>query len=235
LAGRAAVLDGLAAFEAHVEIVGLLDRLVVLLKGDLRNRAILLLERKRLGLELNTIAEFFRSIQSPYRIDKALGQGLFAGAYLATVDGADLQVVVRVLRPEFAGQPLVRAQFLDLNQRALPLVHENLVVTRETRAFSARNIYYAVRDYIDGVTLQRVLEGGKRFEPAQVLSLLRQLLAALAAVHRRGMSHGGVKPSNIFLCGEDRVILGDPSLPVQGIGVALDRLSYDYRYAAPES
>src|SRR5262249_43435717 len=41
-------------------------------------------------------------------------------------------------------------------------------------------------------------------------------------------------PSNIFLCGEDSVVLGDLSLPVQGAGVALDRLSYDYRYAAPE-
>src|SRR5262249_23699215 len=97
------------------------------------------------------------------------------------------------------------------------------------------NIYYAVRDYVNGVTLQKVLEGGKRFEPAQIVLLLRQLLAALGAVHRQGMCHGGVKPSNVFLCEDDRVILGDPSLPVHGIAVALDRLSYDYRYTAPES
>jgi serine/threonine-protein kinase len=142
---------------------------------------------------------------------------------------------VRVLRPEFAGQPHTRAQFLDLSKRALLLVHENLVVTRETRAFPDENIYYTVRDYVNGVTLQKVLEGGKRFEPDQIVRLLRQLLAALGAVHRRGMCHGGVKPSNVFLCEDDRVILGDPSQPAQGIGVALDRLSYDYRYAAPES
>jgi hypothetical protein len=79
-AGIAAVLDGLAAFESHPQIVGLLDRLVVLLKGDLRNRTILLLERKRLGLELEAIAALFRDIHSPYRIEKALGQGLFAAA-----------------------------------------------------------------------------------------------------------------------------------------------------------
>src|SRR5262249_14945934 len=65
--------------------------------------------------------------------------------------------------------------------------------------------------------------------------ILRQLMAALGAVHRRGMCHGGVKPSNIFVCEEDRVVLGDPALPVQGIGVALERLSYDYRYVAPET
>jgi serine/threonine protein kinase len=234
-AGIAGVLDGLAAFEAHPQIVGLLDRLVVLLKGDLRNRTILLLERKRLGLELDAVAGLFRDIHSPYRIEKALGQGLFAAAYLAHADGTDLAVVVRVLRPEFAGQPHVRARFLDLGKKALPLVHENLVVTREARAFPVRNMYFVVRDYVDGVALQKLLEGGKRFGPAQIVRLLRQLLAALGAVHRRGMAHGGVKPSNVFVCEEDRVFLGDPALPVQGIGVALERLSYDYRYAAPET
>jgi serine/threonine protein kinase len=233
-AGIAAVLDGLAAFEAHPQIVGLLDRLVVVLKGDLRNRTILLLERKRLGLELDAVAGLFRDIHSPYRIEKALGQGLFAAAYLAQADGTDLAVVVRVLRPEFVGQPHLRAQFLDLSKRALQLVHENLVLTREARAFPERNIYFSVRDYVNGLTLQKLLEGGKRFGPAQVVRLLQQLVVALGAVHRRGMSHGGVKPSNVFVCEEDRVVLGDPALPVRGIGMALERLSYDYRYAAPE-
>jgi anti-anti-sigma factor len=233
--GMAAVLDGLAAFESHQQTVGLLDRLVVLLKGDLRNRAILLLERKRLSLELDTVAALFRDIHSPYRIEKALGQGLFAASYLAHAEDTDLAVVVRVLRPEFVGQPHLRAQFLDLSKKALQLVHENLVLTREARAFPERNTYFAVRDFVDGVTLQKLLEGGKRFEPSQIVRIVRQLLAALSVVHRRGMSHGAVKPSNIFVCQEDRVILGDPALPVHGIGVALQRLSYDYRYAAPET
>jgi serine/threonine protein kinase len=234
-AGIAAVLGGLAAFEAHPQVVGLLDRLVVLLKGDLRNRTILLLERKRLGLELDGVAGLFRDIHSPYRIEKVLGQGLFAAAYMAHVDGADLAVVVRVLRPEFVAQPQLRANFLDLSKRALQLVHENLVLTREARAFPERNIYFTVRDYVNGATLQKVLEGGKRFEPPQVVGILRQLLAALGAVHRRGMVHGGVKPSNIFVCEEDRVVLGDPALAVPALGVGLERLSYDYRYVAPET
>jgi anti-anti-sigma factor len=233
--GTAAVLDGLAAFEAHPQIVGLLDRLVVPLKGDLRNRTILLLERKRLSLELDAVAGLFRDIQSPYRIEKALGQGLFAASYLAHAEGADLAVVVRVLRPEFVGQPHLRAQFLDLSKRSLQLVHENLVLTREARAFPERHVYFAVRDYVNGVTLQKALEGGKRFEPPHIVRVLRLLLGALSAVHRRGMSHGSVKPSNIFVCERDQVVLGDPALPVGGIGVALPRLSYDYRYAAPET
>jgi serine/threonine protein kinase len=228
------VLDGLSAFKADPEVVGILDRLAVILKGDLRTRAIQLLERKRLGLELNVITDLFKEIHSPYQIDKALGQGLLTAAYLAHTDGGDLKVVVRILRSEFVNQPHIRALFLDLSRKWLPVVHENLAVTLEVRDFQERNIYFAVRHYVDGVTLQKALEQGKRFEPHAVVALLRALASALVSVHRQGLSHGGVKPSNIFLCEGGRVILGDPSLPLQVIGVAPQRLSYDYRYAAPE-
>jgi serine/threonine protein kinase len=234
-AGMAAVLDGLNAFEAHPRVVGLLDRLVVVLKGELRNRAILLLERKRLGLGLERVAALFRDIRSPYQIEKVLGQGLFTESYLARAEGTGLEVVVRVLRPEFVSQPHVRARFLDLSNQSVPLVHEKLALTREARAFPDQNIYFAVRDYIAGVTLQRVLEAGKRFEPIKVVRLVREVAEALTPLHRQGACHGGIKPSNIFLCEGDRVVLGDPCLPVQGIGVALDRLAYDYRYAPPET
>lgn len=229
------ILDGLAAFEAHARVVGLLDALIPRLHGDLRNRAILLLERKRLGLQLDQVAALFRELKSPYQVQKVLGQGLITEAYLADVEGTDLDVVVRVLRPEFVSQPQVRAQFLDLSTQSLRLVHHNLVLTREARAFPDRNIYYAVRDYVDGVTLQRLLESGKRFDRDQIVRIVLQVLAGLTPLHERGLQHGGIKPSNIFLRERDHVVLGDPSPTVQGVGLALARLSYDYRYIAPEA
>jgi serine/threonine protein kinase/uncharacterized caspase-like protein len=229
-----AVLDGLAAFEAHSEIVTLLDRLVTLIKGDQRNRTILLLERKQQALDLERIAELFRESNSPYQIKKALGQGLCTAAYLARDDSSELEVVVRVLRPELVNSPQIRAQFLDLSRRSIRLVHQNLVVTREVRTFTDRHIYYVVRDHVDGVTLQKLLESGRVFSPDQILKILTQLIRALSPLHVNGIMHGSIKPSNIFLCGEDRVILGDLALPLRGFSVQLDRLSYDYRYAPPE-
>jgi serine/threonine protein kinase len=228
------ILDGLAAFEAHEEIVALLDQLSTLLKDTLRNRAILLLERKQQGLEFERVAALFRETRSPYQILKPLGQGLFTAAYLARDETNELDVVIRVLRPEFACWPQIRAQFLDLARRSVKLVHQNLVLTRDVRDFAERRIYYAVRDYVEGVTLQRLLEAGRSFGPSQILQVLRQVLLALTPIHGRGMAHGSIKPSNIFLCGEDRVILGDLAIPACGVGVHLDRLSYDYRYASPE-
>ncbi len=228
------VLDGLAAFEAHRDLVALLDRLVSLLKGDARNRTILLMERKQQSLDLERVAALFRESSSPYQISKPLGQGLFTAAYLARDESIELDVVVRVLRHEFVPWPQIRAQFLDLGRRSVKLVHHNLVHTREFKAIPERQIYYVVRDHVDGATLQKLLESGRVFGPDQVVRILRQILQALSPVHAEGMAHGSIKPSNIFLCRDDRVILGDLALPMRGISLHLDRLAYDYQYAPPE-
>jgi len=228
------VLDGLAAFEAHRDLVALLDRLVSLLKGDARNRTILLMERKQQSLDLERVAELFRESRSPYQIAKPLGQGLFTAAYLARDESIELDVVVRVLRHEFVPWPQIRAQFLDLGRRSVKLVHHNLVHTREFKAFPERQVYYVVRDHVDGATLQKLLESGRVFAPDQIVRILRQLVQALTPLHAEGIAHGSIKPSNIFLCRDDRVILGDLALPMKGISLHLDRLSYDYQYAPPE-
>jgi serine/threonine protein kinase len=232
----AVLLDGLQFLEARPDLVALLDRLVDFLRGDMLVRANQLLEHKRLSVSLEQMAGVFRDNRSPYRLQRVLGQGLLTAAYFAVDEMTELEVVVRVLRPEFVGQPEVRKQFLERSRLSIRLVHQNLVLTREVRAFPEQGIYYTVRDHIDGVTLQQVLAGGRRFEPPQVVTILRQLAEALTPLHHSGAFHGGVKPSNVFIRADDRVVLGDPSLPVQGLGETLKkRLAYDYRYAAPEA
>jgi serine/threonine protein kinase len=229
----AEVLDGLAAFEAHRDVVALLDRLVALLKGDLRNRAILLQERKVGALELESVAALLRATHSPYRLERVLGAGLFTTAYLGRGEMSELRVVIRVLRPEPGGDPALRGRFLDLSSRVLPMVHQNLVLTREVRAFPEQHLYFTVRDYVEGLTLRHLLESGKRFTPEQVVRLLHQVTYGLGPLHRAGLAHGGIKPSKIFVCADDRVVLADPALPATAARRDLPRLSYDYRYLSP--
>ena len=93
-----ALLEGLAALEAHARVVALLDRLAGRLRAGLRDRALWLLDRKRLALERDRLAEVFREKNSGYEILKVLGPGLYTGAYLARAELTGLEVVVRVLR-----------------------------------------------------------------------------------------------------------------------------------------
>jgi serine/threonine protein kinase len=234
-AAGAALLDGLAVFEARGDLVRVLDRLSDVFQGDLRVRALQLLEHKRLGLDLEKTAEIFRQVRSPYRLQRVLGQGLFTASYLARDEAMDLEVVVRVLRPEFACRSEIRRSFLDLCRKAIHYHHPNLAHTLEVRLFPEQDVYYIVRQYISGLTLQEVLARGRQFEPPQVLEVLRQLLGALSELHPQ-VIHGAVKPSNVFVCSGDKVVLGDLSLPPSGVGETLrQRLAYDYRYAAPEA
>jgi serine/threonine protein kinase len=234
-AAGAALLDGLAVFEARGDLVRVLDRLSDLFQADLRVRALQLLEHKRLGLDLEKTATIFRQVRSPYQLQRVLGQGLFTASYLARDEEMDLEVVVRVLRPEFACRSEIRRSFLDLCRKSIHYHHPNLAHTLEVRQFPEQDTYYIVRQYISGLTLQEVLAKGRQFTPPQVLEVLRQLLAALSVLHPV-VIHGAVKPSNVFICSGDKVVLGDLSLPPLGVGEALrQRLAYDFRYAAPEA
>jgi serine/threonine protein kinase len=229
-----ALLEGLAALEAHPRVVSLLDLLAGRLRGGLRDRANWLLDRKRLALERERLAKVFREKNIGYEVLKVLGPGLYTGAYLARSELTGLEVVVRVLRPEYASQPLVRSHFIDLGRKAVRLVHQNLALTREVQAFADRELYFTLRDFIPGATLREVLESGRRFEPAQAFKILRQVIEALLPLHRDDLVHGGVKPSNLFFTRDDRVVLGDPSLPLPASGWDLPRLAYDFRYIPPE-
>jgi serine/threonine protein kinase len=231
-----AALEGLSAFEAHPDTVSLLERLVPVLHGRLRHHAVLLLERKRLALTSDRITALFEELDSRYRIEKALGQGLFTACYLARDERFGAPVVVRVLRPELAAQPEVAARFLDLARESFAHVHQNLLAVRDLGSAPEHRLYYVVRDYVDGITLQRLLHSErKEFSWREVLEILEQVCGALGPIHAAGLAHGGIKPSNIFLARNRRVVLGDRTLPAFRCSVPLERLAYDLSYAAPET
>jgi serine/threonine protein kinase len=231
------VLEGLAAIEAHKDVVTLLDSLVSLLKGALWQRAVFLLERKRLGLTFDDVADLFRQKESPYQLVELLGAGVFTAAYSATRRTSQLKFVVRVLRPEFAGNPRVRKAFLEMSQHSFDFHHPSLMLTRDFGGYPDKALYYIVRDHIDGPTLREVLAKGRRFEPVHSVRILKEVLGGLRRFHDGPdpMLHGGIKPSNIFLARDGRIILGDPSLPVPPPNTELKRLAYDFRYVAPEA
>ena len=229
------ILSGLAAIEATESTVATLAKLCEIFSGNLRDRVLTLTERKRLSLQLGDIAKLFRNYHQPYELVRVLGLGLFTASYLGKHIHSGNEVVIRVLRPELALQDDIRTLYLELINRSMTYIHQMLAHTSYVNQFAEDKVYFCIRDYIDGISLQKALDAGQNFQPHQVVEILKQITTAFTPIHDLAEFHGGVKPSNIFLIGKYKVLLGDTSLPVSLLPPTIERLAYDYRYAAPES
>jgi serine/threonine protein kinase len=66
---------------------------------------------------------------------------------------------------------------------------------------------YLVTEMIDGRTLDQVFGDGIRYEPLGVIGLLRPIASALDYAHSRATVHRDVKPANILLADDGRMML----------------------------
>ncbi len=155
-----------------------------------------------------------------YRIEEVLGQGGFGITYLALDETLDHRVAIKELFPEGSAReganvvPLANRNFAETKQKFL---EEALVVQR----FNHRNIVrvygtleenhtaYIVMEALTGSTLTSDVTSNGAFPEASVLEMARQLCAALVVVHEAGLLHRDIKPDNVFLTSDARVVLID--------------------------
>jgi serine/threonine protein kinase len=69
--------------------------------------------------------------------------------------------------------------------------------------------YFLVMDLLPGESLRRRLRRDYRLPVCEAIWIGRQVAEALAALHQTGFVHGDIKPDNIHLTGEGKVVLID--------------------------
>lgn len=131
-----------------------------------------------------------------YKVLERLGRGRMAGVYKA-VHTLGQVVAIKVLPPSRAKNPAMLARFQREAQLALKLKHPNCV--RSFQVGEANGLHYLVMEYLDGETLEDVLERRKRLPPQEAVRLVHQALVGLQHIADHGIVHRDLKPSNLML------------------------------------
>jgi serine/threonine protein kinase len=131
-----------------------------------------------------------------YRLLAELGQGAMGTVYRGRDETLDRDVAVKVMSKGLADAD-GRARFLREARAAARLQHPNIVVIYELGEHEGAP--FMVLELLEGVDLQRAIDGGIRPDPRVTLPVVLQLLAGLGHAHEHGIVHRDVKPSNVFL------------------------------------
>ena len=131
-----------------------------------------------------------------YQVLGELGQGAMGTVYRGRDEMLDRDVAVKVMSKGLADAD-ARARFLREARAAAKLQHPNIVVIYELGEHEGAP--FMALELLEGVDLQRAIDGGIRPDPRATLPVVLQLLAGLGHAHEHGIVHRDVKPSNVFL------------------------------------
>jgi serine/threonine protein kinase len=153
------------------------------------------------------LAEVRHALSGEYDIDREVGRGAMAVVYRATEAGLGRRVALKVLPPEMTLSHELTERFKREARLAASLEHANIIpVYREGQA--GRFLFMAMK-FIEGRSLEHIIESQGPLPVPVVLQVLRSATSALAYAHERGIVHRDVKSANILVDRDGRVVVTD--------------------------
>src|SRR5207249_11245413 len=108
---------------------------------------------------------------------------------------------VKVFRPWFAQRVPLRDYFMTEAEKVGQFDHPHILPFLEYG--EGENLLYVVTPFVTTGTLEELLHKvGGRFSAMQALPILQQLCSALQYAHDHDVTHGNIKPSNVFVGNE---------------------------------
>jgi serine/threonine protein kinase/alpha-tubulin suppressor-like RCC1 family protein len=137
-------------------------------------------------------------LENEYEILGELGRGATAVVYRARDRELGREVAIKVIRPKYADDDEAVARLAREARTVAQMSHPNIVTLYAVRRLRDGGLAL-VMQLVPGRTLREMLneDGACSFE--RVDRVVRDVAAALAHAHKRGIVHRDVKPENIFI------------------------------------
>ena len=139
-----------------------------------------------------------------YQLLRKVGDGGMAFVYEAKDKSLNRIVAVKVLRPEFGDDEDFLKKFRREAEAIASVSHPNIVSIYDVG--EDRNVNYIVMEFIDGKNLKDIIRSEGILDEYTALEITKQIAKALSLAHRKGIIHRDIKPHNILISNEGRIV-----------------------------
>jgi len=170
-----------------------------------------------------------------YRLIRSLGEGNFSEVYLGEHIYSHTPVAIKLFHGPLIGEEA--EEFLIRTAELSRLCHPHIVPILD---FGIKDqIAFLVMAYIPHGTLRQRYPRGTRVPFELIFDYLPQIAAGLYYFHEQGLVHRDIKPHNIMLSADGKVLLSDLGTAISSSSlrpgqVSLQDFEGTVLYAAPE-
>lgn len=147
----------------------------------------------------------------PWTLHEHLGSGGMGSVWRAT-DEMGRTAAVKLIRSDLRGDPEAHRRFRREFDTARRVTSRRVAIPLDANLDDGSS--YIAWEYIEGETLQAVLDARGPLPPGDALTFARDVAEALRDLEAAGITHRDVKPNNILLSSASGAVLVD-------LGVAL--------------
>lgn len=142
-----------------------------------------------------------------YKIKNTLGEGGMANVYLAYDLILKREVAVKLLRLDLRDDPGAVRRFKREAISLTELAHPNIVSIYDVG--EENGMQYLVMEYVQGMDLKSYIAKNFPFNYEQIISIMEQILSAVAEAHAHDIIHRDLKPQNILIDSNNQVKITD--------------------------
>jgi serine/threonine protein kinase len=132
-----------------------------------------------------------------YRILVRLGTGGMGVVFKAEHRLMERLVALKVIHKHLIDRPTSVERFRQEVRAAARLTHPNIVTAYD--ADQAGEVHFLVMEFVEGQSLDRLLERQRSFSVRQACYLVQQAALGMQHAFERGMVHRDIKPANLLV------------------------------------